>query len=119
MIGRMLVSSKPGVVFIESIGAALFDLVSKILTVIVVLFLVIVVHSLISNLVDKCCSDQTSKTLEIQIYNKVELVETCAICLEKEGNGLYKLQCSHVFHQSCFTKWAPKKTCPLCRQKIF
>jgi len=119
MIGRMLVSSKPGVVFIESIGAALFDLVSKILTVLVVLFLVIVVHSLISNLVDKCCSNQTSKTLEIQIYNKVELVETCAICLEKEGNGRYKLACSHVFHQACFTKWAPKKNCPLCRQKIF
>lgn len=67
MIDRMLVSSKPGVVFIESIGAALFDLVSKNLTV-------IVVHSIISNLVDKCCSDIHRLSVQICSSKQTQLM---------------------------------------------
>ena len=43
--------------------------------------------------------------------------DTCAVCLSEfdEGQQCRKLQCNHLYHQSCIDEWLKVSTrCPLC-----
>ncbi len=43
----------------------------------------------------------------------------CSICLDKLQSHLYRLDCGHLYHESCLRQWATVKmnlTCPLCKQ---
>ncbi|CAN0916689.1 E3 ubiquitin-protein ligase RING1-like [Linum grandiflorum] len=48
--------------------------------------------------------------------------DDCAICLEEMDSGegkVVKLECRHVFHESCLVSWLRKSNCcPLCRFRI-
>ncbi|CAN0871659.1 E3 ubiquitin-protein ligase RING1-like [Linum grandiflorum] len=46
--------------------------------------------------------------------------DCCTICLGEMGGGrVIKLECKHVFHQSCLINWLKtSKTCPLCRFQV-
>ena len=46
---------------------------------------------------------------------------TCSVCLEEPqaGDKLIRMNCSHVYHQSCLLPWLQKRnTCPNCRCKL-
>ena len=46
---------------------------------------------------------------------------TCSVCLEEPqaGDKLIRMNCSHVYHQSCLLPWLQKhNTCPYCRCKL-
>ncbi|KAB1220701.1 hypothetical protein CJ030_MR3G009349 [Morella rubra] len=50
---------------------------------------------------------------------------TCSICLEDFSSSagadqaLLRMDCSHVYHQSCILPWLAKSnTCPTCRDKV-
>ncbi|CAN0924650.1 Zinc finger CCCH domain-containing protein 17 [Linum grandiflorum] len=47
-------------------------------------------------------------------------MDSCSICLEEMGVGrVMKLECKHVFHQSCLMNWLKtSKSCPLCRFRV-
>lgn len=45
----------------------------------------------------------------------------CVICLSeaREGEGLCRLPCDHVFHRLCIAKWLRiQPSCPTCRQNV-
>ena len=45
----------------------------------------------------------------------------CIICFEeyKNKNRVIKLECNHIFHKICLSRWIEKnQSCPLCRFKI-
>lgn len=46
----------------------------------------------------------------------------CAICLNsvRQTRGTPKLDCNHVFHNSCFNTWKSSggTTCPVCRDHL-
>ena len=44
----------------------------------------------------------------------------CVICFEPiKSCTIYKLECSHQFHNKCILKWKKiNNTCPICRKKI-
>jgi hypothetical protein len=46
--------------------------------------------------------------------------EICSVCLNKTNDlNSVKLNCGHIFHKSCISKWIKtKNTCPLCRTVI-
>ena len=48
--------------------------------------------------------------------------ENCTICLDKfaVGQQIYRVYCSHVFHEGCMTAWFQRGpgTCPICRTPI-
>ncbi|XP_072952932.1 uncharacterized protein [Typha angustifolia] len=42
----------------------------------------------------------------------------CVICMDdfEQGSELIKMPCSHLFHESCLTRWLERSpVCPLCR----
>ncbi|CAN0927521.1 E3 ubiquitin-protein ligase RING1-like [Linum grandiflorum] len=42
--------------------------------------------------------------------------DCCSICLAEMGGRVIRMECKHVFHQSCLMKWLKtSKSCPLCR----
>lgn len=46
---------------------------------------------------------------------------TCSICLQSVKAGTYAsaLQCGHIFHKRCITRWITKgQSCPMCRAQI-
>ncbi|XP_075672374.1 uncharacterized protein LOC142641781 [Castanea sativa] len=46
---------------------------------------------------------------------------TCSVCLEEPqaGDKLIRMNCSHIYHQSCLLPWLQKRnTCPNCRCKL-
>ncbi|KAL4619218.1 hypothetical protein ACB092_06G064100, partial [Castanea dentata] len=46
---------------------------------------------------------------------------TCTVCLEEPqaGDKLVRMNCSHIYHQSCLLPWLQKhNTCPNCRCKL-
>ena len=46
---------------------------------------------------------------------------TCSVCLEEPqaGDKLIRMNCSHIYHQSCLLPWLQKhNTCPYCRCKL-
>ncbi|KAK7856948.1 e3 ubiquitin-protein ligase ring1-like [Quercus suber] len=46
---------------------------------------------------------------------------TCSVCLEgpQAGDKLIRMNCSHIYHQSCLLPWLQKhNTCPNCRCKL-
>ena len=48
----------------------------------------------------------------------VESSEMCSICYENIGDGV-QLQCEHVFHDECISRWFLKHTtCPMCRYDV-
>ena len=45
----------------------------------------------------------------------------CSICIDNyhKDNIIYELDCSHIFHKKCLSKWIElNNTCPLCRASI-
>ncbi|CAN0911729.1 E3 ubiquitin-protein ligase RDUF1 [Linum grandiflorum] len=48
--------------------------------------------------------------------------DCCTICLEEMGSGevkAIKLDCKHIFHESCLVSWLrTSNCCPLCRFQI-
>lgn len=43
---------------------------------------------------------------------------SCSICFNKIDNE-YKLDCGHVFHESCIEKWInTNPSCPICRYNL-
>jgi len=47
--------------------------------------------------------------------------EVCPICEEtlKDGEGILRLPCSHVFHDDCICPWLKHhNTCPICRNEL-
>ena len=56
-------------------------------------------------------------------YNQDEITNViplkCSVCLDDITNNLYKTECNHYFHISCFEKWLDHNTnCPMCRHSI-
>lgn len=53
------------------------------------------------------------------VFNKLNEIEDCIICLEPMKNTSTKISltpCSHPFHEQCLWQWLRKsKVCPLCR----
>lgn len=52
-----------------------------------------------------------------------ELLGTCSICLEElspsDGAALLRMDCSHLYHQSCILPWLEKQSsCPYCRREV-
>lgn len=49
--------------------------------------------------------------------------DCCSICLCAVDKTLaLDIVCGHVFHEACLNQWLahnPKRTCPLCRTKLF
>jgi hypothetical protein len=46
----------------------------------------------------------------------------CPVCLDKIQSEKITLICFHYLCPSCYKKWfkiSNKKTCPLCRRKVF
>ena len=46
---------------------------------------------------------------------------TCSICLDdyKTDDKLAKLNCTHIYHESCVTYWLQiKSNCPTCRNNV-
>ncbi|KAI5076995.1 hypothetical protein GOP47_0009060 [Adiantum capillus-veneris] len=60
---------------------------------------------------------------EQQVKKKMELCNTCAVCLSEyqEGELLKRLPaCGHLFHKGCIDMWLfSHSTCPLCRLNLF
>ncbi|XP_078667567.1 uncharacterized protein LOC144909424 isoform X2 [Branchiostoma floridae x Branchiostoma belcheri] len=64
----------------------------------------------------------------VEIAIRLELQETfstkedavCAVCLEEtKKQQTTTLECSHVYHSECITKWQKiNPTCPKCRAPI-
>lgn len=45
-----------------------------------------------------------------------EIDTQCSICYDQ---GDYQLNCGHVFHERCITRWKEKnRSCPLCRAAL-
>lgn len=45
----------------------------------------------------------------------------CVICFEeyKEGDIIIELECKHVYHDPCISKWLQKDlSCPMCRTQL-
>jgi hypothetical protein len=67
-----------------------------------------------------------ARKLEVPIikYNEIEQIydnKNCSICLDdfKDEDEVYQLDCSHVFHKSCFDEWFKRSNkCPLCKNNI-
>ena len=57
-------------------------------------------------------------------YNNFEIMtNTCPICLQRTcetpQDQAYALECGHVFHKSCISRWQMENpSCPLCRTTI-
>ena len=49
-----------------------------------------------------------------------ESMGTCLICMEECARNFRTLQCGHVFHAGCITRWShePRALCPTCRGPI-
>jgi RING-finger-containing ubiquitin ligase len=65
-------------------------------------------------------SCQTWKHRKTSCTNRYT-TERCTVCLEdfKHRDLLLKLDCSHVFHQTCALRWLQlHKRCPLCQVEI-
>lgn len=48
--------------------------------------------------------------------------ESCVICLMryKRGDRQIRLQCKHVYHSKCITKWLSiNRVCPVCQKEVF
>lgn len=46
---------------------------------------------------------------------------TCSICMIRNKTNTIKLDCTHIFHKECITKWVTdfrKTTCPYCRTTV-
>ncbi|XP_078667566.1 uncharacterized protein LOC144909424 isoform X1 [Branchiostoma floridae x Branchiostoma belcheri] len=64
----------------------------------------------------------------VEIAIRLELQETfstkedavCAVCLEEtKKQQTTTLECSHVYHSECITKWQKiNPTCPKCRAPV-
>lgn len=78
------------------------------------------------------CYNRCSRTIK-SYYNtqkletiRNELMKTssciCSICLEDysdDSRKIFKLQCNHVFHDSCIGAWlSNNNNCPECRTEI-
>jgi hypothetical protein len=73
----------------------------------------------------KFAKEEDLKKMEKIVIEKdcEDCEDECCICLEKlhlKENILLKLPCSHIFHQSCISKWLleNKDNCPICRFQI-
>ncbi|CAN0927520.1 E3 ubiquitin-protein ligase RING1-like [Linum grandiflorum] len=45
--------------------------------------------------------------------------DCCSICLAEMGGRVIRMECKHVFHQSCLMNWLKtSKSCPLCRFQV-
>lgn len=45
--------------------------------------------------------------------------DDCSICFEELSQDLYTLNCKHVFHRDCITRWLhTSPNCPLCRAPV-
>ena len=43
----------------------------------------------------------------------------CTICLDDEKEDLIKLNCNHIYHRECITKWiSTNDSCPICRLSV-
>ena len=43
----------------------------------------------------------------------------CSICMMRNNFNTLKLDCSHIFHKECISKWLVRKTtCPYCRRGV-
>ncbi|CAH8265163.1 unnamed protein product [Arabidopsis lyrata] len=81
----------------------------------------LVEQSLPTNIPDVGTADQTQTVpryspIAIENFN-FEVGEECAICLEEFSHSrlpLASLECGHLFHFSCITRW--HSSCPLCRR---
>ena len=63
------------------------------------------------------------KIKTISINNQNLINQNCIICFEEYQDNsrkkIIELPCSHVFHKTCFLKWAKKnQNCPYCRLEL-
>lgn len=53
----------------------------------------------------------------------IEKCEKCPICIKNFTNSskVIVLNCKHVFHKTCLSKWLLKKSnkCPMCKQVVY
>ncbi|KAL0315694.1 UNVERIFIED_CONTAM: E3 ubiquitin-protein ligase RDUF1 [Sesamum radiatum] len=43
----------------------------------------------------------------------------CSVCMEGFGGAGKQVQCGHVFHENCISRWLSlHNSCPLCRSKV-
>jgi hypothetical protein len=59
--------------------------------------------------------------LQQVIYTKIDVDETCTICLSvfENGDSIGHLDCNHIFHFECINEWCKYKSqCPMCREEV-
>ena len=59
------------------------------------------------------------------IKDDIDVVEDCSICFSPLFGNIRKLDCDHLFHESCINTWRDNQkaagiqpTCPMCRAKF-
>mmetsp|Transcript_34696 Transcript_34696/g.65979 ORF Transcript_34696/g.65979 Transcript_34696/m.65979 type:complete len:475 (-) Transcript_34696:39-1463(-) len=58
---------------------------------------------------------------QINIHSKEANSHTCPVCTDSfvAGETIVRLECGHVFHESCALAWLTKhNTCPFCRKEL-
>jgi len=70
---------------------------------------------------DLGCNDAKFVLRPLNVIPYIANQTSCSICLNEfePNNNAVVLQCGHVFHKDCVSKWAKtgKRTCPLCRME--
>ena len=61
--------------------------------------------------------ENNKKIITLNEINEKE----CIICFEeyKEGDIIIELDCKHIYHDPCISKWLQKDlSCPICRSQL-
>ena len=61
--------------------------------------------------------ENSKKIIDINETNEKE----CIICFSdyKSDDKLAELECNHIYHDSCITRWLQKDlSCPICRSQL-
>jgi len=125
---RLLVSKNPQKIVFNATSHAIHAVVGLVFSaalLIILVILLVFMFMLISELYEKTMSIKIKKTVSLEANKEVKqefniCERRCCICFEdlKTFNCL-KLNCGHVFHRHCASKWYTfNQTCAMCRCKI-
>ncbi|PQQ07103.1 uncharacterized protein Pyn_07476 [Prunus yedoensis var. nudiflora] len=67
----------------------------------------------------KASVEELAKLIKIDGVNYGTNTEYCVFCMEKMGEEVTCMPCSHLFHADCVVQWLKLcHTCPVCRFKL-
>lgn len=100
----------------------LFSIVAGLFLVIMLAFTVIRFFQQSNVVTNGRLTSQHLRQLQTTTFQKGDLYETCAICLEdyKDQDKLRILPCSHGYHMKCIDPWLINNRCicPVCKRKV-